>query len=115
MVRGFGAHGSDTRGLARTIGAAGLLLLTAAGCSPYLAGASLISLNTTRKTLMDHAVSYATGMDCSTIAFERGNPYCVDEVTAPVEGPVYHCYQTLGEVSCYAEPDPFQNDDRPVS
>ena len=63
-----------------------------------------------RKTPVDHIVSLVTGKDCSIVRQHRGLTYCVeDEVTPPVQ---VHCYPTIGEVTCYGEPDPFPGHQR---
>ena len=65
----------------------------------------------TDKTLSDHWVSYNTGKDCSTVRVEQGRTYCREDEPNPI--PVVHCYQTLGDVTCYSQPDPSrQLDDR---
>lgn len=58
----------------------------------------------TDKTLSDHLMSYQTGKDCSTVRIEQGRTYCREDEPNPM--PVVHCYQTLGDVTCYAAPDP---------
>jgi hypothetical protein len=64
----------------------------------------------TDKTPVDHIVSLVTRKDCSIVRQHRGLTYCVeDEVTPPVR---VHCYPTIGEVSCYGEPDPFPGHQR---
>jgi hypothetical protein len=64
----------------------------------------------TDKTPVDHVVSLVSGKDCSIVRQHRGLTYCVeDEVTPPVQ---VHCYPTIGDVSCYREPDPFAGHQR---
>lgn len=58
----------------------------------------------TDKTLMDHIVSYRSGKDCSTVRKELGRTYCVEDEPNPI--PAVHCYPSLGDVTCYANPDP---------
>lgn len=58
----------------------------------------------TDKTLSDHLVSYNLGKDCSTVRVEQGRTYCREDEPNPM--PTVHCYQTLGDVTCYAAPDP---------
>ena len=65
-------------------------------------GAGLVMA--TDKTLSDHLVSYQTGKDCSTVRAEQGRTYCREDEPNPM--PVVHCYQTLGDVTCYSAPDP---------
>jgi len=79
-----------------------------AGCTAVSTGASVVSLMATKKTITDHVVSFATGEDCSIVAYERGDPYCVDPNDVPTT-PVYHCYRTLGQIDCYETEDPFRN------
>ncbi len=83
-------------------------------CAVVSGGASVVSLIATKKTIMDHVVSFATDQDCSTIAYERDEPYCTDpNAPLPVQ-PVYHCYRSLGSISCYETVDPFANGHREV-
>lgn len=64
-------------------------------------GASVLS---TGKTISDHVVSFATGKNCSTVRKNIGQHYCEeDDVIVPDE---VFCYNTLGDVSCYALPAP---------
>jgi hypothetical protein len=87
--------------------AASALALSA--CAAVSGGASVVSLIATKKTIMDHVVSFALEQDCSTIQFERGEPYCSDpNEPGPVQ-PVYHCYRSLGEISCYEIADPYRD------
>lgn len=58
----------------------------------------------TDKTLSDHLMSYRTGKDCSTVRIEQGRTYCREDEPNPMSN--VHCYQTLGDVTCYAAPDP---------
>lgn len=84
-----------------------------AACSPadtaLVAGASLVSLVYTDKTLTDHAASQALDEDCSVLHFTDNQPYCQD-VPEPDTGMAalaasLYCYRTLGGVSCYDRPD----------
>jgi hypothetical protein len=80
-----------------------------AGCDPSLmmSGASVVSLVATDKTLSDHAVSLATGRNCSTVRMSRGESFCAPEPHAMA---AEHCYRTLGGISCYTRPDPQASD-----
>ena len=86
-----------------------------------VAGASIISVVNTEKTLTDHAVSFITDEDCSLMHSANGEPYCQDpediarkeaqlaadrEAASVLVDPAY-CYRTLGAISCYHEPDPL--------
>ena len=66
-----------------------------------LEGAAVLS---TGKTISDHIVSFSTGKNCSTVRKNIGQHYCEeDEVENPDE---VFCYNTLGNVTCYASPAP---------
>ena len=96
-----------------------------AGCDStgalVVAGASIVSIVNTEKTLTDHAVSFITDEDCSLMHSANGEPYCQDpeeaarkeaqvaadrKAEALLTDPTY-CYRTLGAISCYREPDPL--------
>lgn len=94
---------------ARSIGIAvsALILMAGGGCAAAI-GAGTVAA--THKTPVDHLVSLVTGKDCSVVHRHRGSTYCVeDEITPPVR---VHCYPTLGEATCYAEPDPYPGGQR---
>ena len=97
-------------------GLSGCVLTTA----PGLVMASITTLVATDKTVSDHALSIATGRDCSTVAFTRGREYCVDtggalgQADTALHGPSGNhrktgpfCHRTLGETTCYNRPDPL--------
>lgn len=95
-----------------------LLLLAACGgeVGLVLAGASVASFATTDKFLADHAVSYATGEECSALQFEQTGEYCMDpeeialaeaaaeERRLAAESQLF-CYRTLGDITCYRDQD----------
>jgi len=81
-----------------------------------LAGATAVSFATTDKFLTDHAVSYATGEECSALQLEQTGQYCRSrEESAAGEAveaerqlaaePAMYCYRTLGQITCYQEQD----------
>jgi hypothetical protein len=82
-----------------------------------IAGASLVSFVHTDKTLGDHVVTWAFDKDCSTLTLANGEGYChefvTDEDRAAAEAEAKtaldgtYCYRTLGEISCYRQPDPM--------
>ena len=91
---------------------AALVLL--GGCTPAqvgtLAGLSVVSYMETDKFLSDHLVSQLTGKDCAAAnALDTGR-MCKDPDSAVyvAEAPVY-CYRTLGEITCYPTPDPYDS------
>lgn len=63
-----------------------------------------VSVMATDKTIPDHIASYRSGKDCSTVRTEQGRTYCREDESRPQ--PVAYCYRTIGDVTCYAEPDP---------
>ncbi|MDA0702840.1 MAG: hypothetical protein O3A96_06315 [Proteobacteria bacterium] len=98
--------------MARTVrslafGAMALLALNAcmAG-SVAVTGAEMASNITTDKTLVDHATSFVTGMDCSSIHSANGYSYCNDIEDEEAATPSY-CYRSLGAITCYDRPDPY--------
>lgn len=56
----------------------------------------------TDKTILDHIVSFSSGKDCSTVRSEQGRTYCREDEPNPK--PQVHCYRSLADVTCYAEP-----------
>ena len=82
-----------------------------AGCTSPLglaaAGADVVTLNATKKTIGDHIVSAATGRDCSILSFEKDGDYCPDKVE--VDRSRLYCYRTLADVECHHIPDPDRN------
>lgn len=73
-------------------------------CDPVtFAGVEAVSLMGSDKTLVDHAVSYGSGKDCSTLRRERGQTYCLEDQA--VIRPNLYCYRDLGGVTCYDRPD----------
>lgn len=91
----------------------GLLLL--GGCEsiwrPVTAidGATIIF---TDKSLGDHLISAGSGKDCSTVRTEQGMTYCKeDEISLT---PAVYCYRTLGDVDCFAKPDPYGLNQRKI-
>lgn len=99
---------------------AGLL----AGCSGTAAvvagGASLATFINTDKFVTDHVASAATGMDCSSLnVTTKQGAYCKayqDPKAAALAAEQNYpfCYRTLGAITCYDQPDPFQNNEDPV-
>lgn len=75
-----------------------------------LAIADILSVVATKKTIIDHAVSMSTGLDCSTVRSLNGGTYCEKpyENHPPALATLY-CYRELANVTCYGEPMPYQN------
>jgi len=86
-------------------GLAGCALVPGAPTAfPPLAGLEGISIIGTDKTITDHIVSYRTGKNCSTVRKNLGQTYC-EEDEIGVMDEVY-CYNSLGNVNCFAVPKP---------
>ncbi|MCK5445820.1 MAG: hypothetical protein KAI73_09365 [Rhodospirillaceae bacterium] len=58
----------------------------------------------TDKTVADHAVSFSSGKDCSTVRREQGRTYCAEDELNP--RPDVVCFKTLGDITCYSKDDP---------
>lgn len=83
---------------------------TVASGVPGLAQIDVLTVVGTDKSIIDHAVSYSSGKDCSYVYVEKGNHYCKeDEVQVK---PQVYCYRTLGRATCYERPDPYNNGHR---
>jgi hypothetical protein len=89
-------------------------LLLLAACSPaesgIIVGASLISLLETDKTVPDHIMSQMLNKDCSSQRLLEGaDKMCLDEngPTTVAQSIPSYCYRTLGNITCYTEPNPF--------
>lgn len=104
----------------RQICVVALPLLLLAGCGGevgmIMAGASAVSFATTDKFLTDHAASYATGEECSSLQFEQTGAYCRSAAEIAAEQaeeaarqqaaqPDIYCYRTLADITCYEQPD----------
>jgi hypothetical protein len=64
-----------------------------------------MTVATTGKTISDHFVSYTTGKNCSTVRRQIGQNFCEeDDLSEPEE---IYCYKSLGDVNCFATPQPF--------
>ena len=107
-----GSHGARTK--ARLLLVPAVLLVAA--CTPFdagiMAGTTVISLLETDKTPTDHILSQVMNKDCSSKRLLEGADHmCLDEnanasKTVAQAAPSY-CYRTLGNVTCYTEPNPF--------
>ena len=59
----------------------------------------------TKKTMSDHIISMTSGKNCSSVRREKGMTYCEEDEVAPKYES--YCYRTLGNVTCYDRPNPF--------
>ncbi|MEQ8357100.1 MAG: hypothetical protein RH942_16305 [Kiloniellaceae bacterium] len=99
--------------------AAPLLAVVLGACDPasqaMLAGASLVTLAHSDKTVGDHVATWAFDKDCSTLTLANGGDYCQDFITeeqrraaeeeAAAKLAKTYCYRTLGAINCYQQPD----------
>lgn len=106
---------------ARQIIVAVLLSASLAGCSDVYGYVSRDTMNkvgtyniistgmvmATDKTVMDHVVSMRSGKDCSTVRSEQGRTYCREDEPNPM--PQMYCYRSLGDVTCYKDPNPARD------
>lgn len=77
--------------------------------SVALSGASVISVVQTGKTISDHAMSAATGMDCSISNSINGVSWCTPEVNeAPDPALELACYRSIAEVTCFPRSNPHE-------
>lgn len=89
------------------------LFLGACGAFPPYAAVEGITVMSTDKTMADHAISLASGKNCSVIRKEAGQTYCEeDENPNPVS--TLYCYRTLGKITCYKEANPHNGRQRKV-
>jgi hypothetical protein len=90
-------------------------VLTACGdpVSIALGGASVVSVVRTGKTVSDHAMSAATGMDCSIRNTLSGASWCLPAVNDTPD-PVANlaCYRSIAEVTCYTRDNPNETASR---
>ncbi|MGB8275846.1 MAG: hypothetical protein WCF16_11350 [Alphaproteobacteria bacterium] len=89
------------------------LLAFVSACTPaqtaLWVGASAISYIETDKGITDHVMSNMMHKDCAANRLFKEGKMCRDDDSATLvaqQAPVY-CYRTLGEISCYASPDPY--------
>ncbi len=77
--------------------------------SVALGGASVVSVVQTGKTISDHAMSAATGMDCSIGHTLSGDSWCQPQVSdMPDPAAELACYRSIAEVTCYTRNNPHE-------
>jgi hypothetical protein len=71
------------------------------GCElVLLEGATMVGSD---KSLADRIVSWSSNKDCSGYRRATGRTYCKEDDIQPT--PQVHCYRTIGEVTCYEQPE----------
>ena len=99
-----------------------VLMFSLSGCllatGPGLFAVGTATFINTDKTMTDHALSFVTGQDCSTLEYSKGEGYCQphesEQAIQPdlvAQGGTFvgygpYCYRTIGRVTCYSHPDP---------
>lgn len=81
-----------------------IAVIALSACTPQMIVGDLMSVIVTDKTIDDHIVSYASNKDCSTVRTELGMTYCKEDALKQT-GPKMHCYNELGKVTCYKQPE----------
>ena len=93
--------------------ALGVLTACTDPVSVALGGASVVSVVQTGKTISDHAMSAATGMDCSIGNTLSGVSWCQPPVNdAPDPAADLVCYRSIAEVTCYTRDNPHETASR---
>ncbi|MDH3739508.1 MAG: hypothetical protein OER92_09955 [Alphaproteobacteria bacterium] len=78
-----------------------------------LSGASVVSVVQTGKTVSDHAMSAATGMDCSVRNSFSGESWCQPQLgSAPDPAAGLVCYRSIAKVTCYTHDNPHETASR---
>ena len=93
--------------------ALGVLTACTDPVSVAVGGASVVSVVQTGKTLSDHAMSAATGMDCSIRNTLSGASWCTPAVNeAPDPAADLVCYRSIANVTCYNRDNPHETASR---
>lgn len=99
--------------LLATIAALGAVTACTDPVSVALSGASVVSVVQSGKTLSDHAMSAATGMDCSIRNTIAGDSWCMPPINdAPDPSAGLACYRSIAEVTCYRRDNPNETPSR---
>jgi hypothetical protein len=100
----------------RPIGAVLALAALTACTDPVsvaLGGASVVSVVQSGKTISDHAMSAATGMDCSIRNSLSGASWCLPVVNdTPDPAAELACYRSIANVTCYTRDNPHETASR---
>lgn len=93
--------------------ALGVLTACTDPISLALTGASAVSVVQTGKTVSDHAMSVATGMDCSIRNSLSGESWCKPAIIdAPDPSADLACYRSIANVTCYTHDNPHETASR---
>jgi hypothetical protein len=87
-----------------------------AGCadpaSLALSGASVVTAVDSEKTVTDHAMSFATGENCSFLHSFKGVAWCVPERSEDQPAPDQVCYNSIAQMTCYPVENPHETASR---
>ena len=75
------------------------------GAIPGVAQIEMLTVMGTERTIMDHVISLSSRKNCSAGNLEKGQYYCAED--EPGINQKIFCYNTLGRVTCYSRPDPY--------
>ena len=94
-----------------------LMLSALTACSDplsvALSGASVVSVVQTGKTISDHAMSAATGMNCSIRNSISGESWCLPPLNdTPDPAANLACYRSIANVTCYTQDNPHETASR---
>lgn len=73
-----------------------------------LGGASVVTAVDSGKTVTDHAMSYATGDNCSFLNSLRGDAWCIPEIGEEPDPPNQVCYRSIAQMTCYPVQNPHE-------
>lgn len=82
-----------------------LAMLSLSACTTQFLVGDAISTMATDKTFGDHAISLLSNKDCSTVRKQQGLTYCKEDDPQLIREAKVHCYNELGKVTCYKDPD----------
>lgn len=80
-------------------------LFSLSACTSQFLIGDAVSTMATDKTFGDHAISLLSNKDCSMVRKEQGLTYCKEDDPQLLPQEKLHCYNELGKVTCYKEPD----------
>jgi|AntAceMinimDraft_13_1070369.scaffolds.fasta_scaffold01076_4 hypothetical protein len=93
-----------------------IIPLAVTGCidpaSLAISGASVVTAVDSGKTVTDHAMSFATGENCSFLHSFRGKAWCVPETGKDHEPPDQVCYSSIARMTCYPVENPHETASR---
>ena len=77
-------------------------------------GTSMLTLPATGKLPTDHALTWATGRDCSILHYEKTGDYC-PPFPQEIDRSKLVCTKTLGGTECHERGDRYATRDRPLA